>query len=309
MPEGFSRFAHELRLKRRRQHPRRAIEPRRDSGHRRLEDGDDRPQRSGRGLGKNVVYRLIITNTGSAPANRIAVKAVVPELLKGKRAKGPNARDDCGRIDHVDKVDSLQPGAKITFFFECEALKPGDVRFRVEYVSDLNQTPIFEEESTHIIAPFTPGGAIPNPNPPVITPEIKGPRRHRPHRPTAAPRSLCRRDRVNANPASFLSPQLCYSDSTGLCQDRHAAAICFPAEYRYTQMKFAGYFEYVHDHFRFPDRTYFLDAQAVVGNRLDLVLQVVARTVQRLTPALAVRPSGRTVTANLPKRRCSASKW
>jgi uncharacterized repeat protein (TIGR01451 family) len=116
-------------------------------------------------VGKNVTYRLIITNTGSAPAGNISVKGTAPDLLKPVQGKGPTRETIAGRSIAFDKVDSLQPGAQITFYFVCEAVKEGDVRFRVEYTSDLNQTPLFEEEPTRVIAPIAPGGPIQKPNP------------------------------------------------------------------------------------------------------------------------------------------------
>jgi hypothetical protein len=111
-------------------------------------------------VGKKVIYQMSISNTGSAPVSRIEVKGIVPDLMKAVGAKGPTRATITGPSIAFDKVDILQPGAKIRCLFECEALKAGDVRFRVEYTSDLNETPIFEEESTHIIEPFGPGGAV-----------------------------------------------------------------------------------------------------------------------------------------------------
>ena len=62
-----------------------------------------------------------------------------------------------GRVD-------IAPGAKVTFLFECQALKAGKVVFKVEYTSELNERPIFEEEPTTIVAPFQ--NPVPAPPPP-----------------------------------------------------------------------------------------------------------------------------------------------
>ena len=133
-------------------------------------------------VGKTAVYRMEITNTCSAPAKNISVKALASELQKPLRATGPTKEAIVGRVVTFDKVDALQPGAKLTFQFEVEALKAGDARFRVEYTSDLNPAPIFEEEPTRIVAPLSapvpapapggggipppPGGGVPLPLPP-----------------------------------------------------------------------------------------------------------------------------------------------
>ena len=109
-----------------------------------------------------------------APANNIAVKATASPLLKALKAVGPTRETIAGAFVTFDKVDSLQPGAKITFRFECEALKEGDARFKTEYTSELNPVPIFEEEPTRIVAPF--GAPIQNPNVPAPVPGIGGPK-------------------------------------------------------------------------------------------------------------------------------------
>ncbi len=125
-------------------------------------------------VGKNAQYRMTITNTGSAPASKINVKATAPELLKPLRAVGPTQESIVGQIVTFGQVDNLQPGAKVTFTFECQALKVGKTLFRVEYSSELNERPIIEEEPTTIVAPLgspipappaPPGGGVPMPLP------------------------------------------------------------------------------------------------------------------------------------------------
>ncbi len=115
-------------------------------------------------IGKNVQYRMILTNTGSAPANKIDVKATVPELLKAVRADSTTQGTILGQIVTFGRVDNLQPGAKVTFLFECQALKAGKAYFKVEYTSELNDRPIYEEETTTIVAPFQ--NPLPAPPPP-----------------------------------------------------------------------------------------------------------------------------------------------
>lgn len=127
-------------------------------------------------VGKNTVYRMILTNTGSAPATKINVKATLPDLLEALQANGPTKATIAGKTVTFDTVSSLPAGSKVQFLFECKALKAGDARFKVEYTSDLNAAPIYEEEATTLVAPFTnpvPAGAgpmgnnvVPPPQPP-----------------------------------------------------------------------------------------------------------------------------------------------
>jgi uncharacterized repeat protein (TIGR01451 family) len=108
-------------------------------------------------VGKPVVYRMTLTNNGSAPAKNIDVKATVVtgDLLKAAKGNGPTKGTIQGNIVTFERVESLAPGATVTFLIECQALKEGDARFRVEYTSELNQEPIREEEATRILAPLT----------------------------------------------------------------------------------------------------------------------------------------------------------
>ena len=123
-------------------------------------------------VGKNVIYNMTLTNTGSAPAKMVAVKATLPiDKLKALTAKGPTKETIAGPFITFAPVDVLQPGQTIQFTFVCEAVKEGDARFRVEYTSDLNVEPIYETEPTTIaprlMAPVpAPGVGVPKPLPP-----------------------------------------------------------------------------------------------------------------------------------------------
>lgn len=120
-------------------------------------------------VGKNAVYVVTLSNSGSAPAQLINLKATAPALLKPVRATGPTKENVAGQIVTFQRVEALQPGQKITFRIECQAIQAGDARFRVEYTSQLNATPIFREEATRIVAPFQE----PAPPPPPPGGEVK----------------------------------------------------------------------------------------------------------------------------------------
>jgi len=128
-------------------------------------------------VGKNAVYRMTLTNTGSAPAKKIDVKGTPSELLQAVRATGPTKETIAGKIFTFGTLDTLAPGQKAVFTFECQALKVGDARFKVEYTSELNPTPIYEEEPTILVAPLgnpVPAGPMGQPNapPPGVVPPL-----------------------------------------------------------------------------------------------------------------------------------------
>jgi hypothetical protein len=86
--------------------------------------------------------------------------------LRPTAGNGPTKATVLGNAVTFARVDALPAGATITFLIECEALKAGDARFRVEYASDLNQgqEPIREEEATRILAPLV--NPVPDAPPP-----------------------------------------------------------------------------------------------------------------------------------------------
>ncbi len=132
-------------------------------------------------VGKTATFRMTLTNTGSAPAKKIDVKATPSELLEPTQATGPTKETVAAKSITFATVDALQPGATAVFNIQCKALKAGDGRFRVEYTSELNATPIYEEEPVRIVAPLAnPAPAPPNaggapPPPPPAPPGVVAP--------------------------------------------------------------------------------------------------------------------------------------
>ncbi len=128
-------------------------------------------------LGQRVTYTIDITNTGSLPANELELKAILPNELKLVRVQGPSAERVNGQEIVFGKVNDVKEGQALKYTIEAEAIKPGDVRFRVELRSQTLQTPVLEEESTRIYNPGVPpegpapgrppgGGMLPPPPPP-----------------------------------------------------------------------------------------------------------------------------------------------
>ncbi len=71
-----------------------------------------------------------------------------------------------GQTITFDRYDGLVPGAKVTYVFEAQGLKAGDVRFEVQITSDVNTEALRLQESTRIIAPLPGPNEAPPPPPP-----------------------------------------------------------------------------------------------------------------------------------------------
>jgi uncharacterized repeat protein (TIGR01451 family) len=113
-------------------------------------------------VGGKVTYKIGVTNTGSLPANQVAITAIVPkEKLQVLNTDGPmKARIDGDRVI-FPPVEALQPKQTLSYTVETKALQAGDVRFRVELGSGSLSAPVIKEESTSIYPPTNGTGPAP----------------------------------------------------------------------------------------------------------------------------------------------------
>src|SRR5207248_10478927 len=102
-------------------------------------------------VGGRTTYTIDVTNQGSLPGNQVQITAYVPMEMRVVNARGPTTPRIEGNKITFPGIDSVQPKQTVEYIVEAEALKPGDVRFRVELRSQtLGNTPVVEEESTNI---------------------------------------------------------------------------------------------------------------------------------------------------------------
>src|SRR5205823_2414805 len=105
--------------------------------------------------GKNVIYQIELSNTGSDAMTQLDVIAKIPPELKAISAKGPteNKIDLKAGTVAFAKLPALPAGQTVKYEINCIAEKPGDVRFRVDVTSASLKQPVYEEESTTIVNP------------------------------------------------------------------------------------------------------------------------------------------------------------
>lgn len=111
-------------------------------------------------VGKTGAYEATVHNIGLQPARGIIIEAAIPESVKlrqahvrdGERVLAVKYREENGKVV-FDAVDALGPGARVTFTFEVEALRPGHAEFSARLTSGLSQTPVTAAETTVIVEP------------------------------------------------------------------------------------------------------------------------------------------------------------
>jgi uncharacterized repeat protein (TIGR01451 family) len=107
-------------------------------------------------VGQEVAYILVVRNTGTDMANDLKVSATIPPQLQPTDAQGPSKGTIQGATVTFEPV-ALKAGEEHRYLFYVKALKPGDVRFRVDIeAKELTSGPLREEESTTIFEESRP---------------------------------------------------------------------------------------------------------------------------------------------------------
>jgi uncharacterized repeat protein (TIGR01451 family) len=101
-------------------------------------------------VGKNEVYKITVTNQGTAEGTNIVVECVLPAELTFISTDGPTDGTFANGKVTFAPLKSLASKQKAVFEVKAKAAKPGDVRFAVQLTSDQIDTPVNETESTRL---------------------------------------------------------------------------------------------------------------------------------------------------------------
>jgi uncharacterized repeat protein (TIGR01451 family) len=103
-------------------------------------------------VGGETVYEVRIVNQGSKAASNVQVLALLPPELKIIGAEGPTRHEVVGQQVRFQELPQLAPKADTTYRIRAQGLAPGDMRVRVQVMTDENRTPITKEEATRVFA-------------------------------------------------------------------------------------------------------------------------------------------------------------
>lgn len=98
--------------------------------------------------GSNVTYNIEVTNQGSIPCTDLRLECTLPEAQEFVSGSGASGVEAEGRLVKTVPLASVPPKAVVSWRVIVKALKPGDVRFKVNLFAREFDRPIFEEEST-----------------------------------------------------------------------------------------------------------------------------------------------------------------
>jgi uncharacterized repeat protein (TIGR01451 family) len=115
-------------------------------------------------VGAETNYIILVRNQGMVPTNEVRIDALVPQQMAVARVAGPSRYRQEGQRLLFEPL-TLAPRSDARYVITVKALRPGDVRFKVDLTArELPSGPVHEEESTTVYAdlpaapPATPEG-------------------------------------------------------------------------------------------------------------------------------------------------------
>lgn len=103
-------------------------------------------------VGGDTTYEVRVVNQGSKEATNVQLVALLPGELRCVGAEGPTSYDAAGPQVRFAPLANLAPKAETTYRIHARGLAPGDLRVRVQIVTDEIRTPVTKEESTRVYA-------------------------------------------------------------------------------------------------------------------------------------------------------------
>jgi uncharacterized repeat protein (TIGR01451 family) len=97
-----------------------------------------------------TTYEIRVTNSGSKAATNLRLVALLPPEMKAVGAEGPSRHVVDGQRVLFDPVRTLAPKADTTYTVKVQGLQAGDLRIRVQLLTDEIRNPITKEESTRV---------------------------------------------------------------------------------------------------------------------------------------------------------------
>jgi len=101
-------------------------------------------------VGGETTYEIRVVNQGTKASTNVRLAVQLPPQMQAVAAEGPTRyAADAGRV-LFDGLARLAPKADTTFRVRAQALRPGDLRTRIQLLTDEMQTPVTKEESTRV---------------------------------------------------------------------------------------------------------------------------------------------------------------
>ncbi|MDY0169260.1 MAG: DUF11 domain-containing protein, partial [Thermoguttaceae bacterium] len=102
-------------------------------------------------VGGETVYEINVLNQGSKAASNVRVHVLLPPEMQPVAAEGPAQHVIEGRQIAFEPLSRLAPKADTVYRVRVRGLEPGDLRVRVQLLTDeMGDVPVTKEESTRV---------------------------------------------------------------------------------------------------------------------------------------------------------------
>ncbi len=102
--------------------------------------------------GSETTYEIHVVNQGSKAAENVQVMAILPAQMKALSAEGPTRHLFDGPQVRFAPLARLAPKADTMYRIRVQCQQAGDLRLRVQLLTDDIEEPVREEESTRVYA-------------------------------------------------------------------------------------------------------------------------------------------------------------
>jgi uncharacterized repeat protein (TIGR01451 family) len=102
--------------------------------------------------GRESMYEIRVVNQGSKAATNVRITALLPAGLRAVAAEGPTRYTIEPNRVQFEGMARLAPKADTTYRIRVQGLQTGDLRTRIQLLTDEMQEPVTKEESTRVYA-------------------------------------------------------------------------------------------------------------------------------------------------------------
>jgi uncharacterized repeat protein (TIGR01451 family) len=101
-------------------------------------------------IGGETTYQIHVVNQGSKAASNVQIAAIFPPELKATHAEGPSREAVEEHRVQFEPLARLAPKSDATFRIRAQAIAAGDLRVKVQLMTDEMRQPVTREESTRV---------------------------------------------------------------------------------------------------------------------------------------------------------------
>jgi hypothetical protein len=101
-------------------------------------------------IGDTTVYRICVTNRGSAEDSNVKLVVHFSNELEAQNAHGPTRATVSGNTVTFDPLDRLAPKQSVEYDITVKGVAVGDGRAEATLSSDALAAPVTDTESTHV---------------------------------------------------------------------------------------------------------------------------------------------------------------